>query len=149
MSDTVRQSILENLIARLKLMTIANGYSVDYPVVDEWRMKALEEDDLPAVIIEDPRDQVKQTAPKVLDHELTVNIYIVVTQSTAPEKLRNYIQDLYVCLGADRTCNNYAEDITPIDDEIELQVEGVTWGIVRTTWAITYQTQAWDLTATL
>lgn len=149
MGDSVRQSIMDNLVDRLVLMTTTGGYTENYAVVEEWRLKSLDSSDLPAVIVEDRTEKVTQVVPTIADRVLTITISIVVDETTAPVKLRNYIQDIYKCLGADRTCGGYAEEIYPIGDEIELALEGSVYGVIITTWEIHYQTNAWDVTKSM
>lgn len=146
MTDPVRQSIIDNLVDRFEAIETSTGYSTSYKLVEDWRMKTLVSGDLPAIIIQDQSEVVKQIIATRADMFLTVDIYVVVAASTAPEDLRKYIADIYKCVGDDRTCGGYCEDMLPVSNEIDLDLEDSVYGVIKTTWQVTYQTGAWDLT---
>lgn len=148
MSNSIRQSIMDNIVTRFKAVSVVSGYYADYRFCDEWVLTALSEDDLPAIVCRDEsQDAVSYQFDSVVDWELHLTVSIVVRENTAPTDLRNYIQDVYKCMGADLLCGGYATGIVPKGDSITMEQEDSVYGVIDINFDIQYSSRAWDSTS--
>lgn len=148
MSSSIRQSIMDNIVTRLKAISTMSGYYADYQFCDEWVLSALTEEELPAIVCRDESEDVLDYQfDKIVDWALHVTVSILVREDTAPTTLRNYIQDIYRCIGSDLLCGGYATGIKPTGDTITMEQEDSVYGVIDVNFDILYSSEAWDSTA--
>jgi hypothetical protein len=143
--DSVRQNIASNLLTRLQSISVANGYTTDYNLITDWRLYPLEKDDLPAIIMQDDTNTIEAFNDVFTDNILEVTIGIFIKGDEPSKQLRNYIQDVYKCVGADEYCGGYASKIEPVSDIINLQQKDDVFGDVELKFKIFYTCGSWNL----
>jgi hypothetical protein len=146
MADTVRQLIAENIMTRLGAISITNGYSTDYGLVAEWKLTALEESDYPALVFLDDSNTVVDNIPSVISNIVHCRICIYARGTETPSQLRNMIQDVYKCLGADIWCGGYADDLKILDDNFAMAQKDNVYGSIDIRFDVYYDCRAYDLT---
>jgi hypothetical protein len=145
-SDTIRQLICENILTRLKTISKSGGYSIDYPTIAEWKLSALPPAELPAITLRDESCDVV-----IYDRDNTVwNLHVTIIVSAlgeeSQEDLRNYINDVYKCIGADIFCGGHGE-IKPEGDAMTMEQHEDVYGDIEIKFSILFETKSWDLTA--
>lgn len=146
MSDTIRQSICSDILTRLKTISKAAGYSIDYPVIEEWKLSAETPDKLPAITLKDESCDVTQYDRDNTEWRLHLSIWISTSGEETQEDLRNYVNDIYKCIGTDTTCGGYGE-IEPEGDSMSMEQGEDVYGDIEVKFGIRFETQSWDLTA--
>ena len=145
MSDTIRQKICSDRITRLKAIEKSGGYSIDYLSIEEWKLTPDMPEELPAITL---RDDSCEVVTYDRDHamwRLHLTVIITARGDESQEDLRNYVNDIYVCIGSDKTCGGYGE-IIPEGDEMVLQQEDNVYGDIEIKFHVLFETRAWDLT---
>lgn len=149
MSDTVRQTIADRLLEMLQGISKENGYSEDYPYIDEWRLTGLEHAEKPAIVLIDPEQSVAATDMIKTDWLLNITISIIARGDESQSGLRNYAADIYKCIGADPGLGDIGVDIVPRGDTLQLSQEDDVYGDIDIRFEIAYSTKTWDLTCLL
>jgi len=158
MAKSIRQQIVEYIIDKLKLISKTNGYSQDYATISEWKLSALAKLDLPAILlIDDSQDVTGYHENSMTDFTLHLVLSVFVKDNVSlneqtgtkvyetPELLRNYIADVYKCLGSDITCGGLAFDIQPQGDNMNLIQKNSVYGDIDLKFDVIYSTKSWDL----
>lgn len=135
---------MDNLVARLKLMNKTNGYTTNYTTVDQWRRTPVDPQELPAVFVEDPECDVVEYHNEFTDYQLTINIWIGLDGTEAPATIRNMIQDVYKCLGADVSCGGYVHHLKPDSDSILIDQKDDHYGCIFMSFLAGFTTVSWD-----
>lgn len=146
MSDTIRQSICSNILTRLQAISKAAGYSIDYPVIKEWKLSATMPEELPAITLRDESCDVVRYDRDNTAWLLHLTVIISAKGEETQEDLRNYINDVYKCIGADITCGEYGE-IEPEGDSMNLEQDDDVYGEIEIKFVVKFETKSWDLTA--
>ena len=61
MAKSIRQSIVESIIARLQTITVANGYETNLGSnVFDWKLSAVQEGSLPCVALRDTNETIER-----------------------------------------------------------------------------------------
>lgn len=148
MADTVRHSIMDNLLTRFQAISEANGYANDYNYIGEWRLYPLDaENELPAIVIADGEAVVANPENEVMsDYEMEFTVSFFVASSTAAATMRSMIQDAYACIKADPTCGGYAEDVKPVSETISMQMKDNVYGDIDVKFKVLFTTGYFDPT---
>lgn len=146
MSDTVRQLICADRLNALKGISIANSYSTDFALVDEWRLTPLEAADLPAIIMRDGDDKTQNFNEVITDRVLTLTVGIFVRGDETPKQLRNMIKDVIKAFGVDRSCGGYCDRLIPVSDSIIMEQRQDAFGDIELIFNAYYSVESWDAT---
>lgn len=144
-SLTIRQSICDNILARLKTISKSNGYYNDYKLVDEWKLSALKKEAYPAILLVDDTNIVTAYDRLKTDFNLRITVAILCQSEDAPSDLRKYIADVYQCIGVDITCDGLCFDIEPLGDVMNLQQQENVYGDVELKFNVIHNCKSWDL----
>lgn len=121
-----RQDIISALVTRLKTISVANGYHLDFSTgVYNWRTTDVAANEMPVAIIRDTGrspigEGTQQTANKQ-DHYLSLEIDIVVATEV---QARQAIQDILKAIETDSTLGGYAIDVMDDGDNIYSDHQG-------------------------
>lgn len=145
MATTIRQLIMTNLKSRLQGITVAGGYETGVGArVYEWREYAIEESEMPAIVIRDREMSYPEPGYNVHDNVLTVTISTYAGGTTTTEDLRKVRGDIINCISKDLTFGGYAYDVEP-GGEVMTQIhEETRSGDDDYTIMIKYHTPAWN-----
>jgi len=110
MADTKRQQIVSKVIEKLKTITTANGYNIQIgDKVYDWQVTPATVDDLPAIFVRDLDDTIDITIG-LHEHNLAMNLEMLLKDSTTPEQAREGIADMVKLVGQNITWGGLAED---------------------------------------
>lgn len=148
MADSRRQQIVDAVKTRFQAITVAGGYETNIGNnVFEWRdipSVMVEENDMPCVLVRDPRTEITQRVSKVQDHDLTIEAAVVTATATIPVQVRKMIADIYKAIGVDRTWGGKALDTLPVKDEMGVEHAGKRFGGATVTFTIRHRTLSYD-----
>lgn len=145
MSDTIRQKICADRLARLKTIAKSGGYYRNYPVIQEWKLGANSPEDLPAIELRDESCDVVTYDEANTAWQLHLDVIISVKGEESQEDLRNYINDVYKCFGTDLSCGGYGR-IKPDGDAMLLEQHEDVYGDIEIKFTVSFETKSWDLT---
>src|SRR5262245_9664969 len=145
MPTTIRQLIVNEIIARLELITVANGYQTDLGSgpINEWPV-VYQEDELPALGVFDLTNVVIKefSDEKRLINRLPIQVRIFLPREPTPATVRNMLADVQKAVvtdpetGArDFTLRGLAVDMLPEEDGFVVpsetfQIDGAAVGFV-------------------
>jgi hypothetical protein len=119
MAKTIRQQLVEAVIAAIKSISVAHGYQTELGTrpVKDWPRR-YDAKDLPAVGVHDLTvtsdkenpDSRKQT------NDLPIQVRIYTAEATPAATLRQYIGDVIKAVGVDPRWGGLAWDTSPNDD---------------------------------
>ncbi len=145
MASSVRQLIVDALIARLQTITTINGYETELGSnITEWRTEEWQESDLPGCDVRDPDES---TEVKGQHHYNTINFEIEakVQSATAPDVVRDVIADINKAIGTDPTFGGLAYNVTPVENEsIDFEKKDKSFGGVTMKLEISYRIKAFQ-----
>jgi hypothetical protein len=104
-----RSTVIANLITALKLINGTGGYYTDIDDrVYAWRLTALLDEELPAIVVRDVQDVIDPEEMKGSSeqwtHKLEIEIELILKSGALTlGQVRELIADSYKALGADRT----------------------------------------------
>lgn len=126
MSDSLRETVVQALNARLQTITVANLYETNAGLnVSSWRDTPLDINTLPALVWRDT-DAATPEAGALDVHRLNVEIDCVVAGTSLNSVmilLRKLIADVVKALGSDLTLGGAVHDILQGGEEIHVQHE--------------------------
>lgn len=143
MPDSKRQQIVTALDARLKLITVANGYETNLGTNVKWyRQEPFAEAEI-GISCED-----SETAPEWIGfgvqlHRMTVVIDAVLPATAQAPELRAAAADIVKAIGADVTLGGLAEDCILGDVQMDVGQESVRAGGARLSAVFEYATDPW------
>lgn len=126
-----RTDILNAMVTRFQGIS-SGSYNTDLgDNVFLWRTVPLEETELPALIIRDPRDNIvdltQQSSNMPALHQMSVELEIVVSDSKASiATLRKCLEDVEAAIKVDETFGGLVMRVQPISNEFLLNQEGDT-----------------------
>ena len=125
MADSIRQSIINAIDARLKTITIANSYETDLGRnVFEHRTTALGDSELPGINFRDVGCDVSEEDVAIGQHgyELIMEAEILVKEgSTTAVQIRKMIADVIKAIGVDPRWGNLAVRTSPVSDSLKFE----------------------------
>jgi hypothetical protein len=144
MADSIRQSIVNAVDARLKTIKIANGYETDIGLnVNRWKAIPVSSDKEYELIYRDVScETVYLEAHR---HKLHFEVEAIIKAgSISDNQVRKMLADILKAIGVDPQWSNLAINTHPEGDEINiLQTEKIIGGtIIR--FAIEFRTKEWD-----
>lgn len=142
------QTIIDNLITRLKTITKANGYSqnLNNRVYSWYVWKAVEtidESELPVVDVRDA-DPVQVTWAGYFEYEMPIDISIYLGGGTSKAEARQIVYDVYAALNTDRTLSGVADEIFPQSYQLAVDQNGKLIAGVKIQIAVKFHTAQWD-----
>ncbi len=156
---TIRQRIVEAVLARFRTITPANGYNFDFSQkVFEWKDGEYTYEELPAANVMDVKDTTEEGASmptRQHTHKLDFETVLTTARknevSTAPvtsADVRKMIADFTASIGEDRRWTVAGVDLafqtSPVSDEMDV-VKGEKYlGQVRMKFTISFRTLAFD-----
>jgi len=144
--NTVRQRVCDNLLKRLQAISMLNGYSQDYNYIGEWKKGGLWQDEAPAIVFQDPKDDIKSFNRDKTDWVLHITISIFTKGDSTLTDLRNYITDIYNCVGRDPLMDGLITEMEPTGDSMQNEQDDTVYGDIDIYFDIFYSTKSWDLT---
>ncbi|WP_456390609.1 hypothetical protein [Hydrogenimonas sp.] len=142
-----RQAIIDNLKARLKTITVANGYTWE-PNLFEWLVTPLGKHDLPALILKDTDDDITHDYPSgSSDHSLKIEIEIYAAdERMTAESLRSKVLDVLRVIGAPEEEGEYLGDYRSVTGtEMQIEQNESIVGAARIDLSVKYYTEAWGM----
>jgi len=138
---SLRQQIVDAIEARLRTITIANGYLTNAGQhVYVWKTIPMADGDLPAIVIYDRGESVNQawSTLEAYCYDLVVDIEAMASGSAADDTIRNVVADIDKACRTDLRWSTLAKHTVIESVEIELtQGEKLTAG-AQITLRITY-----------
>lgn len=148
MTDTLRQQIVDAIIARLQTINTANGYATDIGErVEDWPRR-FEEAELAELTsgaalgvcdLTAESDRAEREARLTL-HQLPVQIRIFATTDTPARTLRAMLGDVIQCVGQDDTWGGLALDSRPVRDGFIIPSEAMEIAGAAVEIEVSYQT---------
>jgi hypothetical protein len=145
-ADSTRQSIMEALDTRLKLIKTTGGYKTSAGTnVFDWLDRDLADSELDAIIYRDRTNQISAEGFKLSGNTVRVEIEARTKQSTTTaEQIREIIEDIYKAIGADETWGGLAIETNPISEEIDIQHVDKIMASATITIEVLYMTAKWS-----
>lgn len=142
-----RQDIITAAGVKFATITIANGYNTDIGNnVNEWKVIADEESDLPSLHYRDASVEVLEIEGQDNYFEtkkLNLEVEIRVSGTTTPATLRLMIEDVLAAVGKDINWSNNAYDTDYEGDTMDIDQDNLKIGSVLMNIAIGYQVKNW------
>lgn len=137
-----RQSIVDAVVARLKTITTANGYTLNIGSrVYDWRMNPARPAELPIIELRDgdaPIEIVNMDCDQ--SHRLHIDIVVMTSGSDAASKARSGLQDVSRAIHTDITFSGLAKVFMPESTALEVQQDEQTLAAGRYSFSLTYYT---------
>lgn len=145
MTDSIYQDVIDAFKTLLQTITTTNSYETNLGSnVYEWRPTALEENELPGLIFRDSPGKTDIAIQKH-QHNINVDLEIVVSGSTTPATMRKCISDVIKCIGTDLTLSGLCEDIIYGDaPEMETEQANKYFGSIVMKFIIIHLTDPWN-----
>ena len=101
----MRQQLIDTIVARLKTITVLNGYNTNiYENVSAWRMGTISPDDLPSIEVRDlDAIMTDEDLDGTTGHALNFEAYILCAGASAAADARAGIADIAKALNTDPT----------------------------------------------
>ncbi len=118
-----QQDIIDAIIARLKTVTTANGYTSDIGKdVREWDIARDSAEEVGKQSITDVRDNgdVDVTDKDFFEHDMPVEITVHVAGGTAVTQARDIIYDIYRAIGTDPELSSLVNKTSPQNHRVEV-----------------------------
>lgn len=103
MADTVRQLVVDAVVARMQNILVANGYETDCgALVEDWPRR-FDASELPALAVCDLSDEseIDHREAGQETHTLTIQVRVMVAEATPAEFLRKAIGDVQKAIKTD------------------------------------------------
>ncbi len=142
-----RETIVNNLLARLSSINHVNGYEWE-PKVFEWLASPLGQEELPAIIVKDTEDNIdSQKVSWSSEHHLKVEILLFVKEGEqTPKALRKKMQDILQVLGKVPEDGVDLGDYISFDgNEMLIEQQHEIEGGAKIEITITYNTEKWSI----
>lgn len=144
-----RQQIMTALNTRLEAISSESEspiYNTDLGnSIHEWKATPFQDSDLPGLDYRDINDVITEASGSRHRHDLTVQMDILFSGSTAPTTMRQLIQDVMTAINVDPTWGGLALHTYPVSNEsIEIEQAGKKIGGVRLNIVIVFITNAWE-----
>lgn len=142
-----RQNIVNALKSRLQSIMVAGGYSSNLGSnVYEWRVKPLENANMPAIVFRDVRNSRVDGAIGRFTWALSSEIQIITSGSTAASDIRGMIADVYKAIGTDDKWGGLAITTEqPDSDEIDIEHTEKVYAGALIRLSILYATSKWEM----
>lgn len=152
MDDSVRETLMQLVKARMQTITTTNNYETNIGShAFLWKASDWSDDELDGVNIRDHQDDANDETPLPREHHiLTVDLEAAIANGTDTIKtVRKAIADIYTAIGTDirwtSSGTRYAFDTRRVKDQIMLaQQKEKTYGVGVVTIAIHYRTSRFD-----
>lgn len=124
------QTILDNIVTRLKTITVANGYATNAGnSVHEKKLARLDQAELPALVVRLGPDEIEDVDKVASIHVLPVEVEVLASGADAHDTVRKAVYDVYKAAGVDETWTNQAIKTVarghdPIEEKREREVAG-------------------------
>ena len=148
MALSVRQQIVDALIALLRTITTINGYETDLGLnITEWRTEDWQESELPGCDVRDPGEE---TEVKGQHHYniISIELEAKVQSSTAPSVVRDIIADINKAIGTvtkTSTLGLLVTQISPVENEsIDFEKKDKSFGGALMKIDISYRIKAFQ-----
>jgi hypothetical protein len=144
---TVRQQIVDAVVARLATILRDGGYNSDLGMnVFEWRDKPLKQADLPAVIVRDARNEPSSEAVLgTFGWALTIELDVLVAAGTVTAaQMRDILADIYAAIGTDYTWGSLVSITSQPTDEMRLTVEDHILSGAAVSFTVNYSVPRWN-----
>jgi len=144
-----RQIIIDNLKIALERIAKHKGFNFyhDVKTVDVWRKIPFNDDDMPAINIEDSTCNIEALASnynKIHKRLLDVTLKGVVLGDDTDGDARKLISDIYLAISIDPTWGGQAIRTIPISDEIDFEHSDNKHGSILIKIQILYHTKGWE-----
>lgn len=126
MAFTTRKNILDDLVYRLGMIRVPNGYTSNVTTVTRQRdteTESYEAEELPALNVRDQRASVDHMISDD-EHQLPVTIEMHTTSRITTEDGENLLGDIAKCIEANSTWNGYADGTTIESHELDITQTG-------------------------
>ena len=152
MADSRRQDIIDAILARFRLILKTGNYETDLGKnVHVWRDTAttpFQPEELPALCLRDPKDDLTQLLYNKHEHSLTILCQGFVASGTVDADARKCLADLYKAIGVDRKWTvasvPLAFDTLPVGDEFTVQQNGTAIAGFVLTFTVKFRTTSYD-----
>jgi len=144
----IRQQIVDELTSRMASITTANGYSASIKKVQDWGdPRAIEEADMPAIMLRDSSDTMPQDSigHGRRDHELSLFLVVAFAGGTPVASCREMLADMLTAIGTDATFGELAYDCEPLNAELMPDEANKKVGYGQIVLNIRYRSDLWDM----
>lgn len=144
---STRQDIVDAVTTRLKTIQKSGGYNTDLGYnVYEWRPGALEQSELPSVIVRDLGAEAMDGAIGQFRWSCMIECTITAADGTdTMQTMRWAIEDVYTAIGTDCTWGGLAQYSEQPSDSIEVDQEEHLIAGARVAFRIIYDTARWAM----
>lgn len=144
---TVRQQIVDAIVARFQSILIANGYSADIGnKVHEWKTVDLDPVKLPALLLRDTTDTMPtEGIGDRRHHELAIETRLVFSGKTSAADARQMIGDVAKALGIDPTWGGLAYQTLLNSADIDMEHYDRLFCVAQVDFTVLYRTKLWTL----
>lgn len=145
--ESVRQRLINAIDAKLRTVTIANGFETDMGNhVFHWKASDFSQSDLPLVEYRDVACDVVEGGPMGLHtFALTMEVEVVTAGGSAtPTEIRKAIADVYKVIGQDVQFGGLAINTEPTGDEIKVDQADRVIGGALIRFKVVYRTRLFD-----
>lgn len=146
MADSKRQKIMDKIDERLKTITGAPTYEVNFGSrVFDFRPVPIQDSELPAIVYRDSEEAVEPISGNDLEtHSLTVEIEAVAASATPSRQARKMLADIVKAIKTDRTWAGLAIDTRLISQGLDVEQEQKAIGAITVRIEVIYRTNALD-----
>jgi hypothetical protein len=144
MAKSIRQSIIESVIARLQTITTVNGYETNLGSnVFDWKVIDVEQSALPCVIVKDTTETITTRGGNhncVLSIELEAKSF-----GSDKEVVRNIIADMIKAIGVDPNFDAKVYGTTPVENEtLDFEHHDKLYSTISMNFEVKYSTLAFQ-----
>ncbi|MDQ1610335.1 MAG: hypothetical protein QOG00_266 [Pyrinomonadaceae bacterium] len=147
--SNMRQEIVKKVLARMRLIRTENDYVTEIGAsVHEHRTEALQEHELPALIVRDGTDEItyREKQSGAHHHSLPFTIDVVCQETDVnAEVARKALADVMKAIGVDPRWGGVAKQSLPKSASVITDKEGNWLGGARVEFTVEYQTAAWAI----
>lgn len=143
---STRQSIITAIDARLRTITIANGYHTNAGAhVYGWLDRDLADSELDAIIYRDQTNDLTPMATRRYENVLMIEIEAKTKQASGTAKrLREINEDIYKAIGSDETFSGLARSARPVSERIEITQNDKVTGSSTIGISVVYELAKWE-----
>ncbi len=155
---SLRQSIIDAIVTRMKSIrsgvevTLSDGSAYTYQTdlgtkVEKWRTRPMPEGQAYQLTIRDTENPKEAVQTGTIRHALTVELDILVAESTPDDKVRKMIEDVSACAGVDPfwtvTGTRLARWTAMREGALMVDESGFKMAGARVVMEVTYDTALW------
>jgi len=140
--SSVREALIQAVVARFKTITTANGYATAIGTkVYPWRKTPLAVSELPAILVWDQGAEMsRETLRNTTGHTLSFTAALYVHGKTTASQAREGLNDMFKAIWTDPLFSGLATQYIPKNHDLTMEVDGDICGAGHIQFDLVYYT---------